>query len=78
MCFYIDFFIFCGGQETSTGPAFSYFSAPCSQVLEPNWHIMLNRLQTAKSIDEVLFSFFYRFLYPRQKKILLFEWQISV
>ncbi|KAB1203437.1 Gamma-tubulin complex component 2 [Morella rubra] len=41
-------------EETSTGPAFSYFSAPCSQVLEPNWHIMLNRLQTAKSIDEVI------------------------
>uniref|UniRef100_A0A3Q7F5M3 Gamma-tubulin complex component n=1 Tax=Solanum lycopersicum TaxID=4081 RepID=A0A3Q7F5M3_SOLLC len=25
-----------------------------SLVLEPNWHVMLNRLQTAKSIDEVI------------------------
>ncbi|KAJ4721662.1 Gamma-tubulin complex component [Melia azedarach] len=24
------------------------------EVLEPNWHVMLNRLQTAKSIDEVI------------------------
>ncbi|CAH9072984.1 unnamed protein product [Cuscuta epithymum] len=25
-----------------------------SEVLEPNWHVMQNRLQTAKSIDEVI------------------------
>ncbi|KAE8009823.1 hypothetical protein FH972_006235 [Carpinus fangiana] len=30
------------------------YITPCSQVLEPNWHIMHNRLQTAKSIDEVV------------------------
>ncbi|GMP47081.1 hypothetical protein CsSME_00015003 [Camellia sinensis var. sinensis] len=24
------------------------------QVLEPNWHVMHNRLQTAKSIDDVI------------------------
>ncbi|THG21266.1 hypothetical protein TEA_028071 [Camellia sinensis var. sinensis] len=26
----------------------------CVVVLEPNWHVMHNRLQTAKSIDEVI------------------------
>ncbi|AQK44604.1 Gamma-tubulin complex component 2 [Zea mays] len=29
-----------------------------SQVLEPNWHLMHDRLQTARSIDEVLHFFF--------------------
>ncbi|XP_028127483.1 gamma-tubulin complex component 2-like isoform X2 [Camellia sinensis] len=26
----------------------------CVEVLEPNWHVMHNRLQTAKSIDDVI------------------------
>ncbi|KAH7542231.1 hypothetical protein FEM48_Zijuj02G0051500 [Ziziphus jujuba var. spinosa] len=31
-----------------------FYKNICYQVLEPNWHVMHNRLQTAKSIDEVI------------------------
>lgn len=36
-----------------------YQSEHCFQVLEPNWHVMHDRLQTAKSIDEVSTSLLY-------------------
>lgn len=48
-------------------------SRTCLQVIEPNWHVMHNRLQTAKSIDEV-WSSSYRnsclHLKQRKKKCL--------
>lgn len=33
------------------------------QVLEPNWHVMHNRLDTAKSIDEVWPSSALKFMF---------------
>ena len=50
-----------------------FLKAKCSyvcQVLEPNWHIMHSRLQTAKSIDEVWSSFTNMFISHSQRKIL--------
>jgi hypothetical protein len=39
-------------QGDQVGEVLRYSFAP--QVLEPNWHLMHDRLQTARSIDEVL------------------------
>jgi hypothetical protein len=40
------------GNHACWGSAKRYSFAP--QVLEPSWHLMHDRLQTARSIDEVL------------------------